>query len=409
MLSLEPIFLEDIASPVGDISELVNSSGHQKLTLHRPQPDLAINHLNPIWTAREVNLSDIRPTTKFFSERDYSRLSLDNTITSQSYVSLGCPTAYKIEGATAIPSLRHVLIGNGLTVSERFGDKSSFYANMDSHGEYFGYSSQSDRFDIDLQHPHFQVFNNVKIFKSSDYIPIVLSNDSNDKCFAHWFMSCLCELYYLINVISQLERPLLVFSYQPLSWQIETIQHLFPSDSLGYIVITTPVQFPFAILVGGIREHWFHGSYFSFAYRAGKKISFNSRHTRIFISRDDAVSRRITNQREINHHLLRFGFSIIEMGKFTYQDQINLIKSAEIIIFINGSSAMNMIYASAHTKIGMIGASGDYPGTWSRSLANFGIFDLQFFEADRVSLDLSNIGYHINSVIFEKWISRLVE
>ena len=409
MPSLDPIFLEDIAIPVGDISEFLTSSGHRKLTLHRRQTDLAINHLNPIWSTRGVNLSGICPTTKFFSERDYSRLSIDNSITSHSYVSLGCPTAYRIEGPTVIPSLRHVLIGPGLTVAERFGDKTSFYYNMDSHGKYFGYSCESNRFDIDLQHPHFKVFQNVKIFDSPDWSPIIFSNDSNDKCFAHWFMSCLCELYYMISVISQLTRPLLVFSYQPLPWQIETIQHLFPSNSLCYMVINTPVQFSSAILVGGIREHWFHGSYFSYAFRAAERIPVDSKYTRIFISRDDAVSRRIVNQREINRQLIRFGFSVIEMGKFTYQDQINMIRSAEVILFVNGSSAMNMLYAGANSKVGMIGASGDYPGTWSRSLANFGIFDLKYFEADQVFLDHSQIGYHIDLALFEKWISHLVE
>lgn len=72
---------------------------------------------------------------------------------------------------------------------------------------------------------------------------------------------------------------------------------------------------------------------------------------RIYVSRSDANSRRITNETDLIGILLPLGFSVVILSSLTVQEQASLFANAEVIIGPHSSGFTNFAFCQPGTKV----------------------------------------------------------
>lgn len=101
---------------------------------------------------------------------------------------------------------------------------------------------------------------------------------------------------------------------------------------------------------------------------------------RIYLSREDATSRRLTNEVELMIILENFGFEKIIASNMTFQDQIDIFFSADVIVAAHGAGMTNMIFCKQSAKIFEI-SCGNYRVSSMRFLAAICNLSHRFIDA----------------------------
>ena len=81
---------------------------------------------------------------------------------------------------------------------------------------------------------------------------------------------------------------------------------------------------------------------------------------RIFLSRQDAKTRRLANEADLLPLLLQNGFVVAHPQRMSAQEQLALFRSAEVVIGVEGAALSNLLVAPAHARVGVIVARGRY-------------------------------------------------
>jgi hypothetical protein len=72
---------------------------------------------------------------------------------------------------------------------------------------------------------------------------------------------------------------------------------------------------------------------------------------RIYISRKTGKYRKLLNEEEIEHLFKKYGFVVVRPELLSFQEQLDIFSSAEIIAGPTGSAFTNMIFSPSSTKI----------------------------------------------------------
>lgn len=72
---------------------------------------------------------------------------------------------------------------------------------------------------------------------------------------------------------------------------------------------------------------------------------------RLFISRRDAPSRKMTNEDEVVHALAPLGFKSVELSTLGFAEQVSLFGQAEIVVAPHGAGLANIIFAPAACRL----------------------------------------------------------
>ena len=79
-------------------------------------------------------------------------------------------------------------------------------------------------------------------------------------------------------------------------------------------------------------------------------------HRKIYISREKARGRKITNEIDILQHLISCGYEIHHTEKLTFTQQVELFSSAKEIISAHGAGMSNIVFAQPGAKILELGS-----------------------------------------------------
>jgi len=412
-LELIPYFL-DSNTIVESCEQLVASRSIAVFESEKDKCCSVQEHLGELFGLKALNQKDISviDSKRFLVDIPEYNYESSNERHKSSHVVLrrGNGRVYKVSNAKVIPNLAHVLVDGNLSIAERFAPRDIFDKSMSEWGSYFGYDINSHVFKIDLNHPHFKPFRDrEEYFCISEYTPILVSNDINDRCFTHWVMQRLNDIYQLTDLIRHVEKPLFIFSYEPLRWQLESLSYFFPFTNVHYVVAKSPTTFEELIIPRGVKNQWFYGNFMSFMFSNGERNFLQLKTRKLYISRGDASGRRILNERELLGCLIPNGFESIDLGKLSFALQISLIKSASAIIFTSGSSGMNLLHALPRTRIGIISPGltiEDSRDAWVEVCNNFGLPYVELITASRqikndpnsdLIIDLEQIKGFVNS------------
>ena len=119
-------------------------------------------------------------------------------------------------------------------------------------------------------------------------------------------------------------------------------------------------------------------------------------HRKIFVSRDKQKSRRINNQKEINHVLNKHGYETVYFEGMSIQQQIQTIQEAAVLVSVHGANFVNIIFMnSGATVIELTSEALHSPIYWRLS----SIFALNYYVLPCVSTVKEEISYHSDADI----------
>lgn len=177
--------------------------------------------------------------------------------------------------------------------------------------------------------------------------------------YAHWFMECLSRLegleYY--EQITGQQVPILVHANLK-SWQRDSLQLLgYGPDR--YQTWDGPRLNVKKLILPSFRrqQHWSEPDAFEWLRnRLIQNLPAPTEKTpalspRVFISRGDAVGRRIVNEAEVMELASTFGFVSYMPEALSFADEVRLFAQAEAIMGSHGSGLMNMIFSTQRPTI----------------------------------------------------------
>lgn len=100
--------------------------------------------------------------------------------------------------------------------------------------------------------------------------------------------------------------------------------------------------------LGKAALHALRSRYTEFAARESTQ---KQRAARIFITRKDARSRRITNEAEVIQLLEKYDFQMVELGEMDFWEQVNTFRAARFVIGTHGAGLSNNVFMPAGTAL----------------------------------------------------------
>lgn len=104
---------------------------------------------------------------------------------------------------------------------------------------------------------------------------------------------------------------------------------------------------------------------------------------RLFVTRHDATTRRLTNHDQVSQWLSARGFEEVTCGSLPLSDQIAIFRDAEVVVGIAGAAMTNICFCKAGTKVVTL-APDSMPALYFWDLAHHAQLDwrIAYFPAD---------------------------
>jgi capsular polysaccharide biosynthesis protein len=173
--------------------------------------------------------------------------------------------------------------------------------------------------------------------------------DENAYGYFHWLTDCLCRLIaintYLkdhvvilpnhLKNIKFIDESLLYFNikaeYYDVTLPIKVNHLLLPSH-------TAPSGNYNTILINKLRQQ--------FVRQSSTQVTKN-----IYISRQNAEKRKITNEEAVIALLKQYYFEVHFFENYSFTEQINLMKDTKCLIGLHGAGLTNMLFMSEKTNV----------------------------------------------------------
>ncbi len=361
----------------GELAFHCNQFSATRVLGHEVSGSLA-EHLKPLWLAKNLPLTapvDAVGQGYGVGEPEEARRFF-------AVVKSGPVSAFELIDAVVMPTHNHITLEGNYLVSDIFGaDDEELNKFMNRYGKYFGYNKETYQFEFEIQDKRWShYFSEPDNFKDEKFTPIHLSNHISDWVFAHWHATGLYKLYYLDFILSTFPNPLLIFSYQPKVWQVEMLSYYFPTLTCRIGIVSRPTRFKKLVVLSSRNSALFDGKFLAQLYKIGNSNLQSIEPRKLFVSRGDNTWRKIINYSEINGILLRSGYQIVRLTDYSYRDQVQLIKSADSLIFVSGSDFMATLHTRSNCNIGVISYSGTRD-TSANFCSNFGHHSVNTFHA----------------------------
>jgi capsular polysaccharide biosynthesis protein len=72
---------------------------------------------------------------------------------------------------------------------------------------------------------------------------------------------------------------------------------------------------------------------------------------KVYISRESALKRKVSNERELIPILEAAGFEIVQMEKFSFKEQRDLMRETKVLMGIHGAGLANLIFLPQDSKV----------------------------------------------------------
>jgi hypothetical protein len=157
----------------------------------------------------------------------------------------------------------------------------------------------------------------------------------------HWIFESLPRLKLLEEVIDEIDY--LIVPYNLKRFHLETLNLLgFPEEKLLKIKDGTNLQcerlfVPY--LLRGVHKWACDFLRDSFIPKDLAKP-----HRLIYISRKDALYRKIVNEEEVEDYLRDVGFEIVQMSELTFLEQVRICAEAQIVVGPHGAGLSNTVF-----------------------------------------------------------------
>lgn len=204
-----------------------------------------------------------------------------------------------------------------------------------------------------------------------EHEPHVMMASLWDDNYAHWLLEVLPRLWYR-DVCPDLNEVLIAFSPLPRSYQIETVEALGLSRLVSDVfyrqrsarIHFDRLYFPSFVAPGGYSRQ--QVEWLNTKLRAAFELPpATLTPLRIYVSRDDATHRRVTNEDAVTRALHAEGYGMIVPGHMSVKDQIRTFSAASEIVIAHGAAGANLVFAPPTAKVlELVPASYRHPMYW---------------------------------------------
>ena len=168
--------------------------------------------------------------------------------------------------------------------------------------------------------------------------------------FFHWFAEVLPKMVYVKNHLKDDARffiPFPLSDYQLASLNLCNI-NFYETKSEATFFYHLKVVENFAGSTGYYHRELLNETAQiiknTFRYDEKKK-------RKIYVTRKNAVRRRILNEDELTRVLLQWGFEIFDFDEISYQQQVEILVSTSVFVSQHGAALTNMIYMQPESTI----------------------------------------------------------
>jgi capsular polysaccharide biosynthesis protein len=173
--------------------------------------------------------------------------------------------------------------------------------------------------------------------------------DENAYGYFHWLTDCLCRLV-AINHLLKDESVILPNHLKNIKFIEESLQYF--NIKAEYYDLTLPVKVKRLLLPSHTAPS---GNYNSILVNKLRQqfVGQSSIHAtkKIYISRQNAEKRKITNEEAVIALLKQYHFEIHFFENYSFTEQINLMKDTKCLIGLHGAGLTNMLFMSEKTKV----------------------------------------------------------
>ena len=157
----------------------------------------------------------------------------------------------------------------------------------------------------------------------------------------HWIFECLPRLKLLEDVIDEIDY--LIVPYNLKRFHLESLNLLgFPEEKLlkikdGAHLLCENLFVPSSLpSVSKWACDFLRESFIP------KDVA--EPHRLIYISRNDALYRKIINENEVQDYLRDIGFEIVQMSKLTFLEQVKICAEAQVVVGPHGAGLSNTVF-----------------------------------------------------------------
>jgi Glycosyltransferase 61 len=178
--------------------------------------------------------------------------------------------------------------------------------------------------------------------------PCLLIHDAACNNYGHWMTDAVSRLYYAKDLISS-HKIILPSMFRKHKYKLESlIPFGVKEENIVYIDNQVILSKNFAMpsfmgpyfvnpkdeIVREIRE----------IYHRFYNLSRPKQGTRLYISRAGASYRKVVNESQVIDRLLGKGFTVVYPEQLSFEEQVRLFASAEIVVGLTGAAFNNMMF-----------------------------------------------------------------
>ena len=193
------------------------------------------------------------------------------------------------------------------------------------------------------EHKIFRAYLKKSQYNKGNFATIVSPASSN---YFHWIFDCLPRLKLLNEVIEEIDYLFVPADFK--KFHLDSLNLLgFDEDKLVKVDNNTHITCEnlFVPSIGntGIIPKWAC----KFLREAFLPANQKKPHRFIYISRKEAMYRRVINEEEVEDFLQKVGFEIIEMSKLSFLDQVKICSEARIVVGPHGAGLSNTVFCQS--------------------------------------------------------------
>ncbi|MDY0386293.1 MAG: glycosyltransferase family 61 protein [Methanolobus sp.] len=192
---------------------------------------------------------------------------------------------------------------------------------------------------------------------------------SESSGYFHWMLECLPRIRLIEDYIDEIDY--LIVPDNLKKFHIETLDRLgFPEEKLYRIKDGMNLQceklfVPSLPIGNALMSKWVC----DFLRESFIPEDVADPHRLIYISRKDALYRKIMNEGEVEEYLKEMGFEIFQMSELSFLEQVKICAEAKVVISPHGAGLTNIVFCRGAKILEMFSPS--YLGGFS-ILANYG-------------------------------------
>jgi hypothetical protein len=201
-----------------------------------------------------------------------------------------------------------------------------------------------------LSHPY-QLTPHIEKFNGT----VAAVTASNQDAYFHWLFDLLPRLLMLEKAGTKPEKIYLQDRYR---FQRETLEllgmvrkeEIISCDEFPMLSASTLIVPCHEVMDGREFPEWVIAFLRDRFLPYAPKIESTTKN-RLFISRADALFRRVLNEDEILPLLQEYGFTSVKLEGLSFIEQVKLFRDAEAVVLPHGSGLANLVFCSKATKV----------------------------------------------------------